>query len=250
MTDPLLQLKDVGVRFRLHFERAFTLKEVFINTVRRKNGYRDLWALKGINLDIKAGEAVGIIGRNGSGKSTLLKVIAGVFEPTVGTRTVNGTVAALIELGAGFNGELTGRENVFLNGAIMGRTKAEMLSRYERIVEFAGLKDFMDTPVKNYSSGMYARLGFAIATDVDADILLIDEILGVGDEAFQKKSVARIEAHLAAGKTVVFVSHDAGSIQKICSRAVLLHNGEPSFDGNTTDAIAEYRRQQAAETHA
>jgi lipopolysaccharide transport system ATP-binding protein len=247
VTAPLLELRDAGLLFRLHFERASTLKEVLINTVRRKNGYRDLWALRHIDLEIKAGESVGIIGRNGSGKSSLLKVIAGVFEPTEGTRKVTGSVAALIELGAGFNGELTGRENVFLNGAIMGRSKADMLQRYDRIVEFAELKDFMDTPVKNYSSGMYARLGFAIATDVDADILLIDEILGVGDEAFQKKSMIRIEGHLKQAKTVVFVSHDATSVERICTRAILLHNGEVAFAGGTAETIAEYRRLLAAE---
>ena len=246
MSEPTIELDNVGVRFRLHYEKAYTLKETILNIVKRKNGYQDLWALNNISFQVKHGEALGIIGRNGSGKSTLLKVIAGVFEPTLGTCTVRGRVSALIELGAGFNAELTGRENLFLNGAIMGLSKAEMLRRYDRIVDFAELRDFMDTPVKNYSSGMYARLGFAIATDVDADILLIDEILGVGDEAFQKKSFARIEAHLSAGKTVLFVSHDASQVRKICNRAVFLHKGQLISEGSCDDVIARYREVLAS----
>lgn len=240
MRGHLVELEGVGMRFRLHYERADTLKERLIHFVKRRNGYRDLWALRDVTWRVEAGESVGIIGRNGSGKSTLLKVIAGVFEPTHGTRRVHGSVASLIELGAGFNGELTGRENIFLNGAIMGFSKAEMLKRFDRIVDFAELRDFIDVPVKNYSSGMYARLGFAIATDVDADLLLIDEILAVGDEAFQRKSYARIESYLAAGKTVVFVSHDAEAVKRICRRAVLLDHGQVLFDGPTEEAIDRY----------
>lgn len=241
MKEPIVHLSEIGMRFRLHFEKAFTLKETFVNFVRRKNGYRDLWALKDVSLDIFEGESVAIVGRNGSGKSTLLKILAGVFEPTEGTCRVRGSVSALIELGAGFNAELTGRENVFLNGAIMGLSRAEMERRYQRIVEFAELEDFMDTAVKNYSSGMYARLGFAIATDVDADVLLIDEILGVGDEAFQLKSAGRIEEHIAEGKTVVFVSHDAAAVERICQRAIVLHEGRVVFSGPTLEALTEYR---------
>ncbi len=237
-----LILSDIGVRFRLHYERAYTLKEVLINAVKKRNGYRDLWALRGVNINIGRGESVAIVGRNGSGKSTLLKVVAGVYEPTEGQRLVDGRVAALIELGAGFNGELTGRENVFLAGALMGRSRAEMTRRYRDIVDFAGIHDFMDTAVKNYSSGMYARLGFAVTTDVDADVLLIDEILGVGDEAFQKKCEGRIETLLSHGRTVVFVSHDAGAVQRICTRAIVLHKGTVAFDGPTREALTEYRR--------
>jgi ABC-type polysaccharide/polyol phosphate transport system ATPase subunit len=237
----ILELCDASVRFRLDLEKAYTLKETVLNFVRRKRAYRDLWALRDVSLAIAPGESVGIIGRNGSGKSTLLKVIAGVFEPTSGTRTIRGTVSALIELGAGFNSELTGRENVFLAGSILGLSRAQMLARYHRIVDFAELHDFMDTPVKNYSSGMYARLGFAIATDVDADILLIDEILSVGDEAFQKKSFARIEAHLAAGKTVLLVSHDAAQVERICRRAIVLDHGVTAFAGPTREALEAYR---------
>lgn len=239
---PEIELNHVTVRFRLHYESVHTLKEALISLVKRKNGYRDLLALNDINLSVARGESVGIIGRNGSGKSTLLKIIAGVFEPMEGTCQVRGRVAPLIELGAGFNAELTGRENIFLNGAILGRSRAEMQSRYEDIVEFSELRDFMDVPVKNYSSGMYARLGFAIATDVDADILVLDEVLGVGDEGFQSKSFKRIQKHLDNKKTVLFVSHDAASVERICQRAIVLHEGRVVFVGDTTPAIAEYRK--------
>jgi ABC-type polysaccharide/polyol phosphate transport system ATPase subunit len=242
MSEPVLQLTDVGMRFRLYLEKTHTLKETMLSVLQGRHRYRELWALRHISLTVEAGESVGIIGRNGSGKSTLLKVIAGVFEPTTGTRIVRGSVASLIELGAGFNAELTGRENVFLNGAIMGLSKADMLRRYDRIVDFAELHDYMDVPVKNYSSGMYARLGFAIATDVDADVLLIDEILSVGDEAFQRKSYDRIEAHLQAGKTLIFVSHDADAVKQLCKRAMLLHHGEVVGTGPTEEVIEEYHR--------
>lgn len=246
MAEPLISFKNLGMRFRLYYERAFTLKETFVNFVRRKNSYRDLWALKDISFDVSRGESVAIIGRNGSGKSTLLKVLAGVLDPTEGTRVVSGSVSALIELGAGFNGELTGRENVFLNGAIMGLSKAEMQQRYQRIVDFAELHDFMDTAVKNYSSGMYARLGFAIATDVDADILLIDEILAVGDEQFQHKCGVRIQEHLDAGKTVLFVSHDPHAVERLCQRAILLQDGRAVFAGGTQATLERYRELLSA----
>lgn len=247
MSEPVIHVKNVGMSFRLHYERVDTLKEAFLGFLRKRNAHRDFWALDNVSFDVHHGEAVGILGRNGSGKSTLLKLIAGVFGPTLGTCNVNGRVAPLIELGAGFNGELTGRENVFLSGAIMGRSRADMAARYDRIVEFAELKDFMDVPVKNYSSGMYARLGFAIATDIDGDLLLIDEILGVGDEAFQKKSFARIQEQIDAGKTLMFVSHQASAVEKICKRCIVLHHGHLIFDGDTQSALAEYRKVVAAE---
>ncbi len=236
-----VSLVDVGVRFRLYEEKAHTLKETLLHTLKGKRSYRDLWALKHVDLNITPGEALAILGRNGSGKSTLLKVLAGVYEPTQGTRSVHGSIASLIELGAGFNAELTGRENVYLSGAIMGMPRTHMHARYGAIVSFAELDDFMDTPVKNYSSGMFARLGFAIATDVDADLLLIDEVLSVGDEAFQRKSYARIERHLALGKTIVFVSHDAAAVERLCKTAVVLEHGELVFRGPTREALAHYR---------
>ncbi len=245
MATPHVELVDASICYRLYFENTHTLKELLVNVLKKRRGYRELWAVKNASLTLKPGESVGILGRNGSGKSTLLKLIAGILEPTTGTRTVRGNIASLIELGAGFNGELTGRENVFLNGAIMGMSRREMAKRYDRIVEFAELQDFMDVPVKNYSSGMYARLGFSIATDVDADILLCDEILGVGDEAFQRKCETRIRTFIDAGKSVVFVSHSAEAVAKICQTAVVMRTGEIVHRGPATDCISYYRQMIA-----
>ena len=247
MTTSALKLEGVSVNFRLNYESSGTLKEAFLMRLKNKPRFRELWALKDVSFDIAKGESVGIIGRNGSGKSTLLKIIAGVYTPATGSCAVLGSVAPLIELGAGFNGELTGRENVYLNGAILGRTRAEMDERYEDIVRFSELKDFMDVPVKNYSSGMYARLGFAIATDVNADILVIDEILGVGDEEFQKRCMARIQDHLDKGRTMVFVSHDAAAVERLCKRAIVLRSGEKVFDGATDAALEHYRTLAASD---
>lgn len=241
MAIPHVELTDASICYRLYFENTHTLKELLVNVLKKKRGYRELWAVKNASLTLKPGESVGILGRNGSGKSTLLKLIAGILEPTTGTRTVRGSIASLIELGAGFNGELTGRENVFLNGAIMGMSRREMAKRYDRIVDFAELQEFMDVPVKNYSSGMYARLGFSIATDVDADILLCDEILGVGDEAFQRKCETRIRNFIDGGKSVVFVSHSAEAVAKICQTAVVMRSGEIVHRGAATECISYYR---------
>lgn len=242
-----LKVDKVSVNFRLHYENGGTLKEAVLARFKGAPRHRELWALKDVSIEIAKGESVGIVGRNGSGKSTLLKIIAGVYSPTTGACDINGTIAPLIELGAGFNGELTGRENVYLNGAILGRTRAEMDERYASIVEFAELRDFMDVPVKNYSSGMYARLGFAIATDVNADILVIDEILGVGDEVFQRRCAKRIASHLEQGRTMIFVSHDAKAVTELCTRAVVLRDGQKVFDGPSGDAMAAYHAMYAAE---
>ncbi len=242
-----LKLDNVSVHFRLHYESSSTLKEALLIRLKNKPRYRELWALKNVSLDIAKGESVGIVGRNGSGKSTLLKILAGVYTPSSGTCRVDGTIAPLIELGAGFNGELTGRENVYLNGAILGRSRSDMDARYESIVAFSELRDFMDVPVKNYSSGMYARLGFAIATDVEADILVIDEILGVGDEVFQRRCAARIAEHIARGGTMVFVSHDAEAVTKLCTRAIVLRDGEKVFEGPSEAALAHYRATYAGD---
>jgi ABC-type polysaccharide/polyol phosphate transport system ATPase subunit len=241
VTPSALKLDDVSVNFRLHYESSGTLKEAFLTRLKNKPRFRELWALKNVSLSIGKGESVGIVGRNGSGKSTLLKIIAGVYTPSSGSCDVDGTIAPLIELGAGFNGELTGRENVYLNGAILGRSRAEMTERYASIVEFSELGDFMDVPVKNYSSGMYARLGFAIATDVDADILVIDEILGVGDEVFQRRCATRIASHIEKGRTMIFVSHDADKVKELCTRAIVLRDGQKVFDGTSDGALAHYR---------
>jgi lipopolysaccharide transport system ATP-binding protein len=202
--------------------------------------YHDFDALKNISFVIREGETVAFVGRNGSGKSTILKIIAGVYRPTAGIVRVSGKVSALIELGAGFHPDLTGRENIVLNGLLLGLSRQEIRSREQQILDFAELGDFIDSPVKQYSSGMYARLGFAVATEVDPDVLLIDEILAVGDIPFQEKCMARIDDFRRRGKTIVFVSHDLGSVRKLCPRALLIHNGVVRIDGSTDQVLAEY----------
>jgi ABC-type polysaccharide/polyol phosphate transport system ATPase subunit len=204
---------------------------------------RDFWALKNVSFEIKQGESVGFIGRNGAGKSTILKLLAGVTKASSGTAEVNGKVAALIEVGAGFHPELTGRENVFLNGSILGLKKTEIDKAFDSIVSFAELEDFIDTPVKHYSSGMYVRLGFAIAAHTNPDIFLIDEVLSVGDEAFQKKCLNTLAEHRAAGKTMILVSHNLDTVEEVCDRCIYLNHGEICYDGRPADAIKVYRER-------
>jgi ABC-2 type transport system ATP-binding protein len=237
---PIISVENVVQRFRVIHERPDTLREIFAKIYRHKSKFHDFEALKNVSLQVYRGEMVGIIGRNGSGKSTLLKLIAGVYTPTSGRIQVHGSIAPLIELGAGFHHELTGRENILLNGLLLGLSKREILEREHRIIEFAELGDFIDAPVKQYSSGMYMRLAFAVATEVDPDILLIDEILAVGDSAFQEKCFGRIRQFRSNGKTILFVSHDIGSISKFCDRAILMHNGELKRDGLPDQVISTY----------
>jgi lipopolysaccharide transport system ATP-binding protein len=203
---------------------------------------RDFWALKNVSFEIKQGESVGFIGRNGAGKSTILKLLAGVTKPSSGTVEVNGKVAALIEVGAGFHPELTGRENVFLNGSILGLKKTEIEKAFDSIVSFAELEDFIDTPVKHYSSGMYVRLGFAIAAHTNPGIFLIDEVLSVGDESFQKKCLDTLAEHRAAGKTMILVSHSLDTVEEVCDRCIYMNHGEIRYDGVSADAIKTYRK--------
>jgi lipopolysaccharide transport system ATP-binding protein len=231
--------ENVVQRFRVIRERPDTLREAFTKVFRHGSHYRDFEALKGISFEIADGEMVGIVGRNGSGKSTTLKIIAGVYRPTSGVVKVSGKVAALIELGAGFHPDLTGRENIVLNGLLLGLSKREIRAREERILDFAELGEFIDSPVKQYSSGMALRLGFAIAMEVDPDILLIDEILAVGDAAFQQKCLARID-DFRQHKTIIYVSHSAASVRDLCSRAILLHGGTLVADGPPDQVLAEY----------
>src|SRR5258705_1566787 len=202
---------------------------------------RDFWAIRDVSFEIKQGESVGFIGRNGAGKSTILKLLAGVTKPSSGNMEVNGRVAALIEVGAGFHPELTGRENVFLNGSILGMRKTEIEKQFDSIVSFAELEEFIDTPVKHYSSGMYVRLGFAIAAHTEPDIFLIDEVLAVGDEAFQQKCLTTLAEHKAAGKTMILVSHNLEKVAEICDRCVYVNHGEIPFDGAPVQAIKRYR---------
>jgi len=238
-----IRIDEVSRRFRVYPKDARTLKELIVTRGRGRG--EDVWALSGVALAMEPGEAVGLVGRNGSGKTTLLKLIGGIIKPSLGRLEVGGRVASLLELGAGFHPEFTGRENVFLNGALHGLTRAEIRERMDEIVEFAGIGHYVDLPVRTYSAGMYMRLGFAVAAHVDADVLLLDEIFAVGDEEFQRKCFGRISQFKQGGGTIVFVSHDAASVERLCERAVLLRDGLVDFDGSTHEAILRYRSHLA-----
>lgn len=204
----------------------------------------EFWALKDLNFEIKQGDRVGIIGRNGAGKSTLLKTLSRITEPTTGKISINGRVASLLEVGTGFHPELTGRENIFLNGAIMGMSKWEIKAKFDEIVAFAEVEKFLDTPVKRYSSGMYVRLAFAVAAHLEPEILIVDEVLAVGDAAFQKKCLGKMEDVGKEGRTVIFVSHNMGMIQSLCNKGIVLDKGQLSFEGKSSEAIREYGRNK------
>jgi ABC-type polysaccharide/polyol phosphate transport system ATPase subunit len=240
LSTPSIEFQNVVQRFRIIHERSDTLREVFAKITRRQTSYHDFLALKNASFSVDRGEMLGIIGRNGSGKSTILKIIAGVYTPTSGDVRVEGSIAPLIELGAGFHHELTGRENILLNGLLLGLTRKQVLEREPCMIEFAELGDFIDAPVKQYSSGMYMRLAFSVAVAVDPDILLIDEILGVGDTRFQQKCMDRIRHFRSAGKTIVFVSHDLNRVRQLCDRVLLIHQGELIEDGPPTEVISRY----------
>jgi ABC-type polysaccharide/polyol phosphate transport system ATPase subunit len=235
-----IEFTDVVQRFRRIRERPDTLREVFAKIRHRRQTYEDFEALKRVSFRVAKGEVVGFIGRNGSGKSTILKITAGVYAPSSGTVKVDGSIAPLIELGAGFHHELTGRENILLNGLLLGLTKRQVKEREERILEFAELGDFIDSPVKQYSSGMYMRLAFSVAIEVDPDILIIDEILGVGDTGFQQKCFERIQSFRDAGKTILLVSHAMDNMRKFCDRLLLVHNGVILEDGLPDPVISRY----------
>jgi ABC-type polysaccharide/polyol phosphate transport system ATPase subunit len=240
-----IRVDGVSRRFRVHGREARTLKDLLVQ--RGRTDAYDVWALRDVTVDVAPGEAVGLIGRNGSGKSTLLRIVAGIIKPSSGTVGAEGRVGSLLELGAGFHPDFTGRENVFLNGSIQGLPKRLIRERFDEIVAFAELEHAIDRPVRTYSSGMYMRLGFAIASFLDADILLLDEVFAVGDEAFQRKCFGRIFEFKQRGGTIVFVSHDANAVERLCERAVLLRSGEVEFDGPTHEAIVRYRRALAAD---
>ncbi|MBI4011870.1 MAG: ABC transporter ATP-binding protein [Candidatus Rokubacteria bacterium] len=247
--DIAISVRGVSKRFRLHRGReVFTVKDLFVRGGRaRLFGGEELWALRDISLDLPRGRMVGIVGSNGSGKSTLLKLLGGILKPTTGTIRVAGRVSALIELGAGFHPEFTGRENIHVNGILLGLSRGEIRERFDEIVAFAGLAAFIDNPVKTYSSGMYMRLGFAIAVTVDPDILLIDEVLAVGDEAFQHKCIGKIQEFKARGKTILLVSHDLGGVERLCDQAVWLHEGRLMAQGGTRQIIDGYLNHVAGE---
>ncbi|HEX2428134.1 MAG TPA: ABC transporter ATP-binding protein [Gaiellaceae bacterium] len=238
-----ISVEGVSRGFRIHGREARTLKDLVVQ--RGRTQVTEVWALRDVSVRVAPGEAVGLIGRNGSGKTTLLRLIAGIIKPSAGRVQTDGRIGSLLELGAGFHLDFTGRENVFLNGAIQGLRRADIKQRFDEIVAFAELENAIDRPVRTYSSGMTMRLGFAIAAFLDADILLLDEVFAVGDEAFQRKCFGRIFAFKQAGGTIVFVSHDATAVERLCERSVFLDAGGVAFDGPTRDAVARYRRALA-----
>ncbi len=228
MRPPAIVARGVSKKFVSHRSRATSLKEL---ALRQKHSSEDFWALRDVDVEIARGETVGLIGANGSGKSTLLKVLSGILQPTSGSVSVNGRIASLLELGAGFNGELSGRDNVYLNAALLGMSRREVDGLFDDIVAFSELEDFIDNAVKNYSSGMYVRLGFAVAVHTDPDILLVDEVLAVGDEAFQQKCLSKITQFQDEGRTILLVTHALDTVEKFCTRAVVLDHGRVAFDG-------------------
>jgi ABC-2 type transport system ATP-binding protein len=238
VTDNAVVVDDVSKKFRLFKEHNNSLKATIMRG--RRIIAEDFWALKGVSFEVPHGETFGLIGENGSGKSTMLKCLTKILRPDIGSIEVNGKVSALLELGAGFHPELTGRENVFLNGAILGLSQRELRRRFDTIVEFAGITKFIDEPVKNYSSGMYVRLGFSVAINVDPDVLLVDEVLAVGDEAFQRRCSEKFAELKAQGKTIILVSHSMPSVQNICDRVAWFEHGELQEVGSPRDVIEKY----------
>lgn len=238
--EAIIQIDDVSMKFHLSTERMDSFKEYLIKKIKKQVSYDAFWALKGISFTVNPGEALALVGLNGSGKSTLLKIIAGVLKPTTGTVQVRGTIAPLIELGAGFDIDLTARENIFLNGALLGRDRPEMEQHFDDIIEFAELADFIHVPLKNFSSGMVSRLAFAIATMGNPDILIVDEVLSVGDFRFQKKCEQRIHKMLAGGTTLLFVSHNIDQVRELCNKMVWLEKGQVKMLGSTGEVSANY----------
>ena len=241
--NPIIELSNVSVRYRVPQERIPSFKEYAIRWLKGQINYQEFWALHDIDLEIQGGEVFGIIGPNGAGKSTLLKVVSRVLRPTTGNLRVRGRISPLLELGAGFDPELTGRENVYLNGAILGYSKAEIDECFDQIVEFAGLPEFIDAPVRTYSSGMYARLGFSVATMKRPEILIVDEILGVGDAEFQTKSYERIQRFQGEGTTILLVSHSLERVKELCTRAIWLDHGKIIARGPADQVVDQYLGQ-------
>lgn len=242
-SEPVISLTNISVRYRVPQERIGTFKEYLIRWMQGQVKNREFWALNDINLEIYQGEVFGLIGQNGAGKSTMLKLISRVLRPTTGRLMVNGRVAPLLEVGAGFHAELTGRENIYLNGAMLGFSREEMDVKFDRIVEFSELGDFIDAPLRTYSSGMWARLGFAVATDTKPEILIVDEILSVGDAAFQRKSFDRIQSFEAQGATILMVSHSLNTIETMCQRAAWLDHGKVVAIGPAKAVVERYLGQ-------
>lgn len=240
MKENVVEVRNVSMHFNLMEERVDSIKEYILKLLKGKLLYNDFIALQNISFDIQKGDILGLVGFNGAGKSTLLKILAGVLQPTTGIVKVKGKIAPLIEVGAGFDPELTARENVYLNGAILGYSRNFLESKFDEIIDFAELKDFVDVPVKNFSSGMYARLGFAIATMVKPEILIVDEVLSVGDFRFQEKCEKRIQTMIRDGVTIILVSHDINLIRRLCNKAIWLEHGIIKDAGNSEDICKQY----------
>ena len=243
MTQPIIEVKNVSMMFNISSEKVDSVKEYFVRLLKNQLLFEEFWALKDVSLNIEKGDSVGIVGLNGSGKSTLLKIIAGVMKPTKGSAKVHGTVAPMIELGAGFDMDLSARENIYLNGAVLGYSRAEMDKKAESILDFAELWDFVDAPLKNYSSGMVARLGFSIATAHTPDVLIVDEVLGVGDYKFQEKCEKRINEIVESGATVLFVSHSIEQVRKLCKHVLWLEKGTQLMYGDVEDVCDAYMKK-------
>ncbi|MDY6296208.1 MAG: ABC transporter ATP-binding protein [Schwartzia succinivorans] len=238
-----VSVNNVSMRFNLATEHVDSLKDYIVRKIKGRGvSFEEFWALRDISFEIEKGESCALVGSNGSGKSTMLKIISGILKPTKGSAKVYGSIAPLIELGAGFDAELTGRENIFLNGAILGHSKQLMQEKYDEIVDFSELRDFIDVPVKNYSSGMVARLGFSIATMVKPEILIVDEILAVGDQAFQAKCRKRMEEMMSGGTTVILVSHSKADVKRICQKAAWIEKGNLRFFGDAEEALELYEK--------
>ena len=241
----MIHIKNVGMKFNLGIEKDNSLKMSFIKlfSQKRRTKKTDFWALKNISFDVNPGDVIGLIGTNGAGKSTLLKVVSGVLKPTEGSVEVNGVISPMIELGAGFDGDLTARENIFLNGAILGYSKQFLESKFEEIVEFSELREFLDVPVKNFSSGMVAKLAFSISTVVNPEILIVDEILSVGDIKFQEKSKNKMLSMINGGTTVLYVSHSLQSIKELCNKVIWLDHGKIVMMGDAIEVCDTYSNE-------
>jgi ABC-2 type transport system ATP-binding protein len=247
---PAIEARDVGVRYNLRLTRKNTLRDSFRNLAKRESGEREFWALRNVSFKLVHGESLAVIGPNGAGKSTLLQLLAGIIAPSEGSIEVRGQVSSLLTLGAGFDQELTGRENVLLAGAFLGMGEAEMTDRLPGIIEFADIGQFIDASIKTYSSGMRARLGFSIATSVDPDVLLLDEVLATGDQVFRAKSKARVLEIAAAAKAVVLVTHDMNWVTEFCNRAVLLEQGHVVMEGDPAAVVAMHEERSEREREA
>ena len=242
MGKPAVVLDNVSMKFNLSKEKVDNLKDYLIKFIKKEIKYNEFWALQNVNFEVQKGDRVGILGLNGAGKSTLLKVIAGVFKPTEGKVIKNGRLVPLLELGAGFDPQYTGRENIYLYGAMLGYSKSFIEEKFDEIVEFSELKEFIDVPIKNYSSGMKARLGFSIATLVSPDILILDEVLSVGDAKFRKKSEKKVLSMFDKGVTVLFVSHSLQQVQRLCNKAMILEKGKLIAYGDIDEISEQYEK--------